>query len=84
MAMNRVASIDAVVAAGADVFGPRPDAERPQRVRTLSFNPFPPDWDFSFGASPRALEGVAAYEVSRWKRICKSIFLLIFDISKGH
>lgn len=69
--MNRVASIDAVVAAGPDLAVRRgSEGSRRQRARSLSFNPFPDYWEFS--ASRKPIEYVAAYEVAKWKRICKS------------
>ncbi|PKS06579.1 hypothetical protein jhhlp_007327 [Lomentospora prolificans] len=79
MSMNRVASIDAVVATGNDPASRLgSDGSPPQRVRTLSFNPFPDHWDFSAGRRP--LQYVAAYQVARWKRIVQIVVTLIYSL----
>ncbi|CAI4216433.1 unnamed protein product [Parascedosporium putredinis] len=79
MSMNRVASIDAVVAAGPDLAVRRSsEGSRRQRAQSLSFNPFPDYWEFS--ASRKPIEYVAAYEVAKWKRIFQIVVTLIYSL----
>lgn len=85
MSLNRVASLETFLSVSAD--DDRPVRPRPRRdsassyaaslrARKLSFNPLPEAWDPAFvhdDGIPNP--AVGAFEVPRWRRICKHLNL---------
>ncbi|KAF7559588.1 hypothetical protein G7046_g4554 [Stylonectria norvegica] len=77
MSLNRVASLETVVPAGFDhhrrdssVARDRRGSDASVRVRRLTFNPLPQEWDSQSTSmeEPHAAETVGAYDVPPWKR----------------
>jgi hypothetical protein len=69
MSLNRVSSLESF--SHLSVEGHRRSPSPSSRDRRLSFNPLPESWDPPT-TTPGYLESVGAFEVPKWKRVCKS------------
>lgn len=69
MSLNRVSSLESF--AHFTFEGQRRSPSPSSRDRRLSFNPLPESWDPPT-SKPGYLESVGAFEVPKWKRVCKS------------
>lgn len=69
MSLNRVSSLESF--SHLSVEGHRRSPSPSSRDRRLSFNPLPESWDPPT-SQPGYLESVGAFEVPKWKRVCKS------------
>lgn len=69
MSLNRVSSLESFSHLSFE--GQRRSPSPSSRDRRLSFNPLPESWDPPT-SQPGYLESVGAFEVPKWKRVCKS------------
>lgn len=68
MSLNRISSLESF--SHLSVEGHRRSPSPSSRDRRLSFNPLPESWDPPT-SQPGYLESVGAFEVPKWKRVCK-------------
>lgn len=83
MSLHRVASLESFSRAPSEPGRSRRGSDASEfRARKLSFNPLPEAWDPPANKQ-NDLDAVGAFEVPKWKRVCKLLgqgsFFLIFS-----